>query len=101
MMMSKPAPEKAKEEDPPAFATVPATKKKTAQSAVEDLERRLAMLGGSGSPPDLVATDDEDTKPTAPAPVSAPAPVPAVAVKGGKNALLVSGRKLSSNQWYE
>jgi hypothetical protein len=79
MMMSKPAPE---EKAPPSFAQTTTSTKKT--SAVEDLERRLAMLGGD---------DATDMKPTAVAP--APAPVlttqqAPVAVKGGKNALMVS-----------
>jgi hypothetical protein len=85
MMMAKRAPE-TEEEAPPAFATAPALKK-TPQSAVEDLERRLQMLGGSSAPPDVISTDDEEEK--SPAAV-APAPAESAAVKGGKNALLVS-----------
>jgi hypothetical protein len=75
MMMSKPSPE---EKTPPSFAQTSTSTKKT--SAVEDLERRLAMLGGD---------DATDMKP--PAVAAAPAPVTAVgvAVKGGKNALMV------------
>ncbi len=84
MMMSKPAPKAEKtEEAPPAFAAPPASKLGT----VEDLERRLAMLGSA----------EEDKKPAAAtfvAPVQAPVDVAAsvapVPVKGGKNALLVS-----------
>jgi hypothetical protein len=51
MMMSKPAPESAKEERPPAFAVAA---KKTPQSAAEDLERRLAMLGDAAADPAVV-----------------------------------------------
>jgi hypothetical protein len=82
IMMSKPAPE---EKAPPSFAQTTTSTKKT--SAVDDLERRLAMLGGD---------DATDMKPpavaTAPAPVTTTQQAPvavAVAVKGGKNALMV------------
>jgi hypothetical protein len=96
MMMSKPAPEKSVEEDTlPAFATLPETKKKTPQSAVEDLERRLELLGGgsgASAPPDVVATDDEEEhkSPAVAAAAAAPEHATAVPLKGGKNALLVS-----------
>lgn len=79
-MMEKPRPKAAAE---PA-------KKKSAEEAVEELEKRLAALGGPS--PD-VAPEEE-----APAPevdllnMSAPeepAPPVAAGVKGGKNALLV------------
>jgi hypothetical protein len=88
MMMSKPAPEKSVEEEtPPAFATLPETKKK---NAVEDLERRLQLLGGgfsAAAPPDVVAKE-EHKYPAAVA--AAPEHATAVPLKGGKNALLVS-----------
>ncbi|KAL3911627.1 MAG: hypothetical protein SGILL_007206 [Bacillariaceae sp.] len=83
MMMSKPAPEEEeKEAAAPAFATAPPAVQAAKTGSVEDLERRLAMLGG----------EEEDKKPAA---VEAPpvetktAPAaPAAAMKGGKNALL-------------
>ena len=88
MMMSKPAPTTQEEESqvPPAFATpTPAV------SAVQDLERKLAILG---------AEEEQTAAPPAP-PAAAVAPVPPptmqeeskqppAALKGGKNALLVS-----------
>ena len=89
MMMSKPAPE-SKEETaaPPAFATAPVAQKQTPQSAVEDLERRLALLGNAEEKP--AAAPPPPAISTVPAPVAAaPAAAPAAAVKGGKNALLV------------
>jgi hypothetical protein len=86
MMMSRPAAESSVEEAPPAFATAPESKKKTPQSAVEDLERRLALLGASeeqtaASPPAVAVPLPVASAP--PAESSAPA-----VVKGGKNALL-------------
>jgi hypothetical protein len=92
MMMSRASPENSVEEAPPAFATAPETKKKTPQSAVEDLERRLALLGAdeeqkaaavAAAPPPPIAS-------APPAESSAPAAAAAAVVKGGKNALLVS-----------
>lgn len=87
-MMSKPAPAVEEEASaPPSFAAP--TSQKT--SAVEDLERRLAMLGGEDLKPAAVVA------PTPPAPVVAPTTAAAAAaaptaMKGGKNALLVSRR---------
>jgi hypothetical protein len=92
MMMSKPAPESTKEEDAPAFAV---TAKKTPQSAVEDLERRLAMLGHAAADPAVVPAvvpeQQRDMKP--PATTAAAAKAAAAPVKGGKNALLVSPKE--------
>jgi hypothetical protein len=88
MMMSKPNSEQEKEvEEAPAFASASAAMK---TGTVEDLERRLAMLGKSvGHVADTAAAAPPTMK-AAPAPptVQAPAPAPA-AIKGGKNALLV------------
>lgn len=81
MMMSKPATTQEEEPQAPAFATpTPAI------SAVQDLERKLAMIG----------TEEEQTAPAAAPAAVAVAPPPQedskqpAAVKGGKNALLVS-----------
>ena len=85
-MMSKPAPEASEEEAPPAFAAPPTAAK---TGSVEDLERRLAMLGDAEEtkkPAAPVVTDALQ----APAAVQAPAAAAPAAVKGGKNALLVS-----------
>jgi len=64
------------------------TKKKSPQDAVQDLERRLAMLGGTSSEqtaaPEAVATDDEDSGPGS----AGAAAAAAAGVKGGKSALL-------------
>jgi hypothetical protein len=91
MMMSKPNSEQEKEvEEAPAFAAPAAMKTGT----VEDLERRLAMLGkdegrvattaAAAAPPTM-----KDAAPAPPPTIQAPAPAP-TAIKGGKNALLVS-----------
>lgn len=88
-MMSKPAPEAAEEEEaPPAFAAPPAAK----TGSVEDLERRLAMLGDAedAKKPAAVAAAPVNTDALqAPPTVQAPAAAAPAAVKGGKNALLV------------
>lgn len=77
MEMERPKQEVA---EAPAFAT-PAPQ----LSSVEDLERKLALIGKA----ELPAKPAAEVKP--PAPVPAPAAVPAAAkVQGGKNALLVS-----------
>ena len=87
MMMSKPA--QGKEEEPavPAFAT-----RAPAVSAVQDLERRLAMLGGEEAAPAPLVDLQPPPPPVAVAPVAQVGTTtekkPA-AVKGGKNALLV------------
>ena len=86
-MMSKPA--QGKEEEPavPAFAT-----RAPAVSAVQDLERRLAMLGGEEAAPAPLVDLQPSPPPVAVAPVAQVGTTtekkPA-AVKGGKNALLV------------
>lgn len=86
MMMSKPAPESTNtEESPPAFAM---TAKKTPQSAVEDLERRLAMLGNAAAAPAVVPEQHQQIQDMKPPAVAAPAVEAAAPVKGGKNALL-------------
>ena len=96
MMMSKPAPEgTAEEAAPPAFATKPATSSDKKKDAVQDLEKRLAMLGGPTNlqaPPAMPATYQAPFAPPAAAPPAAEAPG---AMKGGKNALLVSGAVMS------
>ena len=92
-MMEKPKP---KEEQ-----TAPAVKKKSAEEAVQELEKRLAALGGPSPPVQVIpatngATSDflDFAKPPAPeAATTTPAPAavaPAAQVRGGKNALLVS-----------
>ena len=93
MMMSKPNSEQEKEvEEAPAFAAPAATMK---TGTVEDLERRLAMLGkdegrvattAAAAPPPTIMKDAPAPPPT----VQAPAPAPtAIKLGGGKNALLV------------
>ena len=83
-MMSKPASE--------STSDAPDVKKKNARAAVEDLERRLAMLSAADKPkidpPTVAKTPSLGPQVVAP-PVTAKASAPA-AVKGGKNALLVS-----------
>mmetsp|Transcript_16015 Transcript_16015/g.19249 ORF Transcript_16015/g.19249 Transcript_16015/m.19249 type:complete len:535 (+) Transcript_16015:125-1729(+) len=83
MMATRPSPTEKSAETVDAPAKI-ATKKKSPTEAVEDLERRLAMLGGTASEknsaPEAVATDDEDSGPS-----SAGA---SAGVKGGKSALL-------------
>ena len=92
MMMSKPNSEQEKEvEEAPAFAAPAATMK---TGTVEDLERRLAMLGkDEGRVATTAAAAAPPTMKDAPAPpptVQAPAPAPtAIKLGGGKNALLV------------
>jgi hypothetical protein len=81
MMMSKPVPE-AEEEAPPAFASPPSAAK---TGSVEDLERRLAMLGGEEEKRPAAGVMD-----TPQATVVSPVLEAPAAVKGGKNALLVS-----------
>jgi hypothetical protein len=88
MMMSKPKQEE-EEAPPPSFATRPAPPK---VGTVEDLQNRLAMLGGE---------DDKKPAPVMQASVVVPPSVaattaPAV-VKGGKNALLVSTKYNNTN----
>lgn len=82
MMMSKPALE--------STSDAPDVKKKNARAAVEDLERRLAMLSAADKPkidpPTVAKTPSLRPQVVAP-PVTAKASAPA-AVKGGKNALL-------------
>lgn len=76
MMMAK---REQEEESPPAFAT-PAPQ----LSSVQDLERRLQLIGNS---PDPAVAQQK------PAPVpgpAAPAPAAQAPVKAGKTALLVS-----------
>ena len=92
MMMSKPNSEQEKEvEEAPAFAAPAAMKTGT----VEDLERRLAMLGKDEGrvATTAAAAAAPPTMKDAPAPpptVQAPAPAPAaIKLGGGKNALLV------------
>lgn len=91
-MMSRPqpktdqvAPVEQKEESKP----------KTSSEHVEDLERRLAMLGSVTTPVEEPAAAPEETKQDDPPPSFAVAPVaetkPATTeIKGGKTALLVS-----------
>ena len=89
MMMSKPTPEGAAE-GAPAFATKPAAPSDKKADAVQDLEKRLAMLGGTTSlqapPPAMPSTAMAPQVAVAP---PAAADAPPAAVKGGQNALLV------------
>ena len=89
MMMSKPAPEATEEEAPPAFAAPPAAAAKT--GSVEDLERRLAMLGDAAddAKKPAAAPVNTDALQAPVAAVQAPAAAAPAVVKGGKNALLV------------
>lgn len=77
-----------------------APKKKSAEEAVQELENRLAALGGPSAPAPA-ATDDDAlgfAKPAAPPnPVSDSKPD----VKGGKNALLVSVCRISRRTWLD
>jgi hypothetical protein len=94
MMMEKPKP---KEEQ-----TAPAVKKKSAEEAVQELEKRLAALGGPSPPVQAAPATNGATsafldfaKPPAPEAATATPASAAVApgpaqVRGGKNALLVS-----------
>jgi hypothetical protein len=96
MMMSKPTEESKTqyvEESPaaPSIASRPSTK----TGSVEDLERRLAMLGESNAGFGFATAPAAGLKD--PPPMQAPAPVVAAttsAPAGGKNALLVRERKI-------
>ena len=95
--MSKPTPEgTAEEAAPPAFATKPAPSSDRKADAVQDLEKRLAMLGGptnlQAPPPAMPPAYQAHFAPPAAAPPAAEAPA---AMKGGKNALLVSDVAIS------
>jgi len=70
-------------------------KKKSAEEAVQDLEKRLAALGGSSPPLSTTATTTNKTpdllnftKPISAPPAPAPAATQSGQVKDGKNALL-------------
>ena len=98
MMMSKPNSEQEKEvEEAPAFAAPAAMKTGT----VEDLERRLAMLGkdeGRVATAAAAAPPTMKDAPPAPPTVQAPAPAPAaIKLGGGKNALLVRRNVFKKN----
>lgn len=84
MMMEKPRPKAAV-----AVAEEKSIKKKSAEEAVEELEKRLAALGGP-SPEIAVTADDDLLNLSAEPAVAAAAPPPETPkeVKGGKNALL-------------
>lgn len=81
--MEKPRPKAAEEKQP--------AKKKSAEEAVEELEKRLAALGGPS--PDVMEAPAEDllnlSAPVAPPPAAVAPPPEIKEVKGGKNALLV------------
>ena len=86
-MMSRPQPKTGKVA--PEEAAEPVTKPKTSGEHVQDLERRLAMLGSVTTPVQPVAK--EEPKPEVPPPafaVSAAETKPEI--KAGKTALLVS-----------
>ncbi len=88
-MMSKPAPEtksQVVDDSSLAFASPPSTKTGT----VEDLERRLAMLGGANANAPAALKDPPPMQ--VPAPVVAAPTEAAAPIKGGKNALLVRER---------
>ena len=97
-MMSKPRPSEETKQTP--SAKMPANSKpKSATDAVEDLERRLALLGAADSsnppPADIFpAAVEEMVLPTSSVAEPAAPPMDAalgvgVPLKGGKNALLV------------
>jgi hypothetical protein len=86
MMMSRPEPKDSKVAPAPVVEKV--APPKTTHEAVEDLERRLAMLGEVK--PVLEQTKQEDPPPPPPPPASSvPKEAKAQEVKGGKAALLV------------
>mmetsp|Transcript_13334 Transcript_13334/g.21492 ORF Transcript_13334/g.21492 Transcript_13334/m.21492 type:complete len:581 (-) Transcript_13334:148-1890(-) len=88
MMMSKPAPAEEEETAPPAFASPPATTTTTTKTGtVEDLERRLAMLG-DGEEANVTSKNEPPAVKEAPAASTAPSVEAPAPVKGGKNALL-------------
>jgi hypothetical protein len=86
MMMSKPKPED-EEVSPPAFATLPPPSK---VGTVEDLQNRLALLGGEENKKSAPVMQPPVVDPTSAATTAAAAAAAPAAVKGGKNALLVS-----------
>jgi len=84
-MMSRPQPKVAPEE-----AAAPAEKPKSSSEHVEDLERRLAMLGGVTTPEEPKADEAKrDDPPPAFAVAVADTKTPTTEIKGGKTALLV------------
>ena len=89
MMMSNPS--SVGEDAPPAFASKPTDAEKKS-SAVADLEKRLAMLGGptnaEAAPPPFSAVVASAPPPAVAPPPAAPTQAPAPS-KSGKNALLV------------
>ena len=89
-MMSKPRPSEETQQTPSA-ETPAKLKPKISTDAVEDLERRLALLGGANlsnpHPVDTVLPTSSVAEPTTP-PMDAALGV-GVPLKGGKNALLV------------
>lgn len=90
MMAEKPRPEDTAEEAIPAKEET-ITKKKSPKDAVEDLERRLKLLGDESSSNDNAPVFTNDVPAfalAAPAEQKEPA-ASASTVKGGKNALLV------------
>jgi hypothetical protein len=105
MMLSRPDKEEEQEREETAVLQRPTplpaslVKKKTAEDAVADLERRLQMLGG-GTASSATSSTSTTTGVSVTAAVAAPrpvatantAPAPATAAipKAGKNALLVS-----------
>ena len=88
MMMSKPTTSSSSEEENEEQAASRPPPSALNVGSVEDLERRLAMMGNkietATAPPAYVVAPPVKTQ----APVAAAAAAPAV-VKGGKNALLV------------
>jgi hypothetical protein len=84
MMMSRPQP---KTDSKVAPVEEEASKPKSPSEQVEDLERRLAMLGTVTTPKEPVTEEvkRDDPPPAFAVPESKPAEI-----KGGKNALLVS-----------
>jgi hypothetical protein len=94
MMMSKPQEGDTEEVAPPAFSTAPSSLSSPPKMGrVEELERRLAMIGKEEQdkkPAATMAPPPTTTQtPTVAAVVAPPAAVEAP-LKGGKNALLVS-----------
>lgn len=71
-----------------------APKKKTAEEAVQELEQRLAMLGGPSAPATTAPEGDALGFATPAAPPAPPVEAAKPEMKGGKNALLVSSPRV-------
>jgi hypothetical protein len=88
MMMSRPEPKAKGDKVAPVVEKVVHSQPKTTHEAVEDLERRLAMLGEVKP---VEGNSKQETKRDDPLPAfTVPPETKAQEVKGGKAALLVS-----------